>query len=174
MQNQNDSQKENVQKSINKSERKKSKMSIIILIGVIIFIGILSSREADMQKDRGSYRPPVEQVKKDPLEGKYKIVFKMDGNFKYFNVYLPKENEDKIIAINDQIFEQNKQGTDKMYIRYFSAEGSANGYFAMSDRNKDIALDSYTFDFKWAKDGSIKKLNKNSDGKGKWETIKTY
>lgn len=150
-------------------------IAVIIVVVLLIIIGIFSSTSSPTtQKTTKPAESQPEKVVSDY------VVVKKDQTTSVsliMIIYTTEKDDNKLIALNDKLFNENKGSNTLVMIRYFDDKSVAETYFdkinIVSEKETDQMFTHYIADFKYnSQEGKTKELNKNKDGE--WVNIKKY
>lgn len=150
-------------------------IAVVIVVVLLIIIGIFANYSSPVIEK--TTKPAESQPAK--LESDYVVVKKEQTTSVslIMIIYTTEKDDNKLIALNDKLFNENKGSNTLVMIRYFDDKNVAETYFdkinTVSEKESDQMFTHYIADFKYnSQDGKTKELNKNQDGE--WVTIKKY
>ncbi|MFA4995722.1 MAG: hypothetical protein WC536_01110 [Patescibacteria group bacterium] len=93
-------------------------------------------------------------------------------------VYTPEKDDQKLIAINDELLNKYKANHSNIYFDYFDDKEIAKTYFdkqlddIVSESEKDAMFTHYVANMKYNLSSGLKTFSKNVNGD--WQSIKSY
>jgi len=148
-----------------------------IITGVVAVVSIISFAQPG---DTTSTQTNSNETQNQVAKLNYEITDKrFEGTTANITVVTAEIEADKLIAINDEVFNKYKSGKTHVFINYFDDRTIALSYFdKIADPNTSEAeskalFKHYIANMKYNESSGLKKLFKN-DGGDNWTDIKNY
>lgn len=172
-----------------KSEWSKAVKSVVTAIIAILFIVIVSSGNDSPKQTSNSDNSSKTTANTNtaatttPQQSQVKPTYEVitDGSqnaLAKLVVYTPEKDDQKLIAINDELLNKYKASHSNIYFDYFDDKGVAKTYFdkqlddSVSESEKDAMFIHYIANMKYNTSTGLKTFSKNVNGD--WQSLKRY